>query len=181
MFKNEEKCFKELLKENEFTIAGFSLGAILAFEYVLANPNKRIDTLQLFSPAFFQNHKKSFIRTQLLYFKKDKETYKKNFFKNVFYPKPIPEFWKKEFENLNGDIQELEKLLNFKWNVEDLQKIINRNIQIEVFLGMVVVIPLMMMLVAIPFVQSLPRNFLHTVPPLETIYQRQFQQLVLSG
>ncbi len=135
MFRNEEKCFKEFLKESEFTVAGFSLGAILAFEYVLANPNKRIDTLQLFSPAFFQNHKKSFIRTQLLYFKKDREAYKKNFLKNVFYPKPIPEFWKKEFENLNGNIQELEKLLNFKWNVEDLQKIINRNIQIEVFLG----------------------------------------------
>ena len=67
--------------------------------------------------------------------KKDKEAYKKNFLKNVFYPKPIPEFWIKEFENLDDDIQELEKLLNFKWNVEDLQKIINRNIQIEVFLG----------------------------------------------
>jgi len=49
MFKNEKKCFKEFLKDSQFTVSGFSLGAILAFEYVLANPNKRIDILQLFS------------------------------------------------------------------------------------------------------------------------------------
>ena len=86
--KGEEKFFKEELVENDFSVAGFSYGAQKAFEYAY-NSTERIDRLILLSPAFFQNHKKSFIRTQLRYYKADEILYTEQFLKNVTYPSNI--------------------------------------------------------------------------------------------
>ena len=58
-FENESEIFDEYLEINDFTVSGFSYGAIKAFEEVLAS-NKRVDKLQLFSPAFFQSFDKKF-------------------------------------------------------------------------------------------------------------------------
>ena len=68
-FFEESELFEEYLIKNDFTFYGFSYGAIKAFEEAL-NSQKRVDTLQLFSPAFFQNYDDKFKRTQLMYFKK---------------------------------------------------------------------------------------------------------------
>lgn len=58
--KNEKKIFGEYIKENDFTISGFSYGAIKAFEDVLKS-DERVDLLQLFSPAFFKRKVKNLL------------------------------------------------------------------------------------------------------------------------
>ena len=127
---NEEKFFKEQLIESEYAVVGFSYGAQKAFEYVY-NTTDRVDRLVLVSPAFFQNHKKSFIRTQLRYFKADKEVYTKQFLKNVVYPSSI---------NLmpylcDGTYEELESLLSYLWEKERVLELLDRGVTIEVFMG----------------------------------------------
>ena len=81
-FQNEKEIFKDYKQEGDFILGGFSYGAIKAFEYALSSKS-RIDKLQLFSPAFFQNRDEKFKKLQLIYFKKDPELYINNFFKNV--------------------------------------------------------------------------------------------------
>ncbi len=128
--KNEKDLFKNYILNSDFNVCGFSYGAIKAFEYVV-NSEKRVDTLQLFSPAFFQIQSTKFIRTQLMFFKKDANNYCQNFLKNVSYPTNL---------NMNdyfkmGSKEELEELLNYKWDEEKFQILINRGIKIEVYLG----------------------------------------------
>jgi len=86
--KNEEELFYDYLKnvkENPYVVAGFSYGAIKALEYT-ANSSERIDRLILISPAWFCNKSKAFVKTQLLYYKKDANAYIKAFLKNIAYP-----------------------------------------------------------------------------------------------
>lgn len=129
-FKNESKLFDEYLERNDFTISGFSYGAIKAFEKVI-NCETRIDKLQLLSPAFFQNKDEKFKKMQLMFFKKDEEQYIKNFLENVKSPfyKDVEKYFSK------GSIEELKELLNFIWNKEELKKLVSKGIKIEVFLG----------------------------------------------
>lgn len=131
-FKNEEELFSEYIIKNDFTISGFSYGAIKAFKEVL-NSNQRVDKLQLFSPAFFQTQDKKYIRLQLMFFKKDAKSYCENFLKNVVYPKELN--LEKYFEL--GTYEELEELLTFEWNEEDIKKVLNKGTKIEVYLGSV--------------------------------------------
>lgn len=129
-FFNESELFSEYLITNDFTISGFSYGAIKAFEEAL-NSKERVDRLQLFSPAFFQNFDEKFKRAQLLYFKKDEDTYIENFLKNVVYPKEIDisKYLKKE------TAKELEELLFYEWSENKLQKLVDKGTIIEVYLG----------------------------------------------
>ena len=129
-FANEAELFDEYLEKNDFTICGFSYGAIKAFEEVL-NSNTRVDKLQLFSPAFFQTFDEKFKRIQLMFFKKDANAYCENFLKNV--ASPINQDISKYFNQ--GTIEELELLLNYEWNKEKLQKLVDNGTKIEVFLG----------------------------------------------
>jgi len=128
--KGESSLFDNYIISSPYNITGFSYGAIEAFEYVL-NTTSRVDTLTLLSPAFFLNCNKKFIRTQLIYFKKDKDSYIKNFLQNSAYPKK---------ESLiqfldDGNIDELKKLLEYQWERKNLEKIIKRDIKIKVYLG----------------------------------------------
>ncbi|MGE4462536.1 MAG: pimelyl-ACP methyl ester esterase BioV [Arcobacter sp.] len=129
-FSNESELFDEYIIRNDFTISGFSYGAIKAFEEAL-NTQDRVDKLQLFSPAFFQNFDEKFKRTQLMYFKKDENTYVQTFLNNVIYPsnKDISKYFKL------GTAQELEELLTYVWNEEKLQKLVDKGVKIEVYLG----------------------------------------------
>ena len=68
---NDEQLFDPYLKNSKYCVSGFSYGAIKAFRGVLASKT-RIDTLQLFSPAFFQTRSDKFRRMQNMYFAKDK-------------------------------------------------------------------------------------------------------------
>ena len=127
---NEEKFFKEKLIESEYSVAGFSYGTQKAFEYVY-NSTKRVDRLVLISPAFFQNHKKSFIKTQLRYFKSDRESYTKQFLQNVAYPSSVdltPYL-------SDGTYEELESLLGYVWEKEKILELLARGVIIEVFMG----------------------------------------------
>lgn len=129
-FRDEKAIFEDFLSQSQFSVAGFSYGAILAFEYAL-NSDERIDTLQLFSPAFFQNRDEKFIRTQLLHFKKSEKLYIQNFQSNSFFPKEVPP----NFPVGDGDYSDLEKLLRFQWREEDLNSLLNKGTKIEIFLG----------------------------------------------
>ena len=128
--QNEKELFSEYIKENDFTVSGFSYGAIKAFEEVL-NSSNRVDTLQLFSPAFFQTQDKKFKRMQLMFFKKDAKAYCDNFLENIAYPKNIDT---SKYFNL-GNYKELEELLTYEWSEEKLQSLVDKGTKIEVFLG----------------------------------------------
>ena len=129
-FEDESELFENLLIKSNFCVAGFSYGAIKAFEEVYSSKN-RIDTLQLFSPAFFQDRDERFKRLQLMAFKKDKQNYLKNFYQNVLYPLEIDiSRYKKQ-----GTLEELKELLNYKWDKEKLDIITKRGTKIEVYLG----------------------------------------------
>ncbi len=126
----EEELFKEYIVDTKFSVVGFSYGAIKAFEYAYSSKS-RVDRLILLSPAFFQNHKKSFIRTQLKYFKIDKNSYIKNFLENVSYPSNID---LKKYLKV-GTIEELEALLSYIWSKDKLLELIERGVVVEVFIG----------------------------------------------
>ena len=129
-FENESELFKNLLIKSNFCIAGFSYGAIKAFEEVYSSKN-RVDTLQLFSPAFFQDRDEKFRRLQLMAFKKDKQNYLKNFYQNVLYPLKIDISRYKKQDTL----EELKELLDYKWDKEKLDIITKRGTKIEIYLG----------------------------------------------
>jgi len=128
--QNEEYFFKEYLLEGELTVSGFSYGAQKAFEYTYKS-EKRIDRLILLSPAFFQNQKKSFIRTQLRYFKADQEAYTQQFLKNVAFPSEI----NLEENVVHGSYAELDDLLSYVWDRDKILELQERGVTIEVFLG----------------------------------------------
>lgn len=129
-FENECELFNEYFIENDFTVAGFSYGAIKAFEYVL-NSKARVDRLQLFSPAFFQNKDEKFKKLQLMFFKKDEEAYIKTFLGNVKSPiyKDLEIYFKK------GTYEELKELLYYEWSKGKFEELLSRGVKIEVFLG----------------------------------------------
>ena len=129
-FSQERELFEEYLIKNDFTLCGFSFGAIKAFEEALST-NQRVDKIQLFSPAFFQNYDDKFKKKQLMYFKKDANLYSQSFLENVIFPKQID--ISKDFKL--GTIEELEELLYYEWKEEKLQKILDKGIKIEVYLG----------------------------------------------
>ncbi len=127
---NEKELFEDYIIDNDFTVSGFSYGAIKAFEFTL-NSKKRIDTLQLFSPAFFQVKDTKFKRMQLMFFKKDPKSYCDNFLENISYPSKIDT--KKFFDQ--GTEDELDELINYKWEEKKLDEVLSRGIKIEVYLG----------------------------------------------
>ena len=129
-FFEESELFKDYIIQNDFTVSGFSYGAVKAFEEVL-NSNNRVDKLQLFSPAFFQTQNEKFKRTQIMYFKKDANAYCQTFLSNVLSPLDldISKYFKL------GSIEELQELLYYEWSEEKLQKLIEKGVKIEVYLG----------------------------------------------
>lgn len=128
---NESSYFESYLEKSEYTVAGFSYGAIKAALHA-ATSTKRIDTLQLFSPAFFQTKKESFRRLQMNGYIKDPKLYIDTFIKNCFAPYPV-----KEIElDYNADGNQLRELLYFEWTSNLMNSIASKGIRIEVYLGM---------------------------------------------
>ena len=126
----EERLLSSYLVDSEFTVAGFSYGAQEAFEYVYAT-KERIDRLILLSPAFFQNHKKSFIKTQLRYYKAESRAYREAFLKNVVYPSSLDI----SSHLSEGTLEELTSLLTYVWEEEKFLELLARGVTIEVFIG----------------------------------------------
>ena len=130
--ENESELFKEYLIENDYTISGFSYGAIKAFKFAMASSamDIRIDLLQLFSPSFFNDKDEKYKRMQLIYFNKDSQKYCDNFLENSGFSKEQSE---KYFTM--GKYEELDELLNYKWDQSKLQMLIDNGTKIEVYLG----------------------------------------------
>ena len=130
--KNDSSYFKEYLNSTEYTVAGFSYGAIKAFEeaYTLVMSGKRVERLQLLSPAFFQTKSEKFKRMQLMGYKRSSTAYLSAFIASCFAP-----YEKESLEHCEQSADELEELLNYKWNREKLHELENRGVKIEVYLG----------------------------------------------
>jgi len=128
--QNEQELFNENIIKSDFCISGFSYGAIKAVEYAL-NSDERIDKLQLFSPAFFNNKDDKYKRMQLMFFTKDKTSYINNFLQNVAYPKELD----LSLYLHEGTFDELKELLYYEWKRDAIQSLINKGIFIEVYLG----------------------------------------------
>ncbi|PIF04811.1 MAG: hypothetical protein CSA86_00700 [Arcobacter sp.] len=126
---NEQELFTDYQEISDFIVSGFSYGAIKALEYVL-NTDTRVDKLQLFSPAYFNDKDKKYKRMQLIYFKKDPLSYCDTFLKNSGFSQGI----KSSYFHL-GKYEELNELLHYKWSEEKLQKLVDKNIILEVYLG----------------------------------------------
>lgn len=127
--QNESELFKEYLILNDFCICGFSYGATRAFEYVY-NSKQRIDRLQLFSPAFFQNKNDKFKRMQMMFFAKDANQYANNFLINCGFDHKLAQ----KYFSL-GKSEELQSLLDYVWDNKKLQELVDRGTKIEVYLG----------------------------------------------
>ena len=131
--QNDIELFKEYIKEGDFNISGFSYGAIKAMQYTLSEVknNKRVQLLQLFSPAFFQDQNKKYKRLQLMFYKKDEVEYRNNFIQNIAKPSNI---------NLDkylttGTYEQLDILLNYKWCKEEFELLIKAGVKLEIYLG----------------------------------------------
>ena len=130
--KNDSHFFKEYIKNSDYTVCGFSYGAIKSLEYVKAElkSGKRVDTLQLFSPAFFQTKQKSFKRVQLMAYKKNAKEYLKSFIGTCFAP-----YSQQTIEHSKNELSELEELLNYEWVPADFLELREKGVIIEVYLG----------------------------------------------
>ncbi|WP_200764084.1 pimelyl-ACP methyl ester esterase BioV [Nitrosophilus alvini] len=131
--KNEKKLFEDILDNSEFSVAGFSYGAIKAAEYVYKelNEGKRVDRVLLVSPAFFQSFDEKFKRVQLISFSKNPESYIENFLKNCSYPSSVS----LEKYRSSCNKEDLKELLYYCWDRKKLDSIVKRGVNIEVFLG----------------------------------------------
>lgn len=126
-FKNEKELFNEFLNESNFCVAGFSYGAQKAIKYALQTDD-RIDLIQLFSPAFFDDKSDSFKKAQLFSYSKDSIRYMQSFYQKISRGLDLSKFF--------GDHskEELKELLEFRWE-EPLKEVLLKDIEIEVFLG----------------------------------------------
>jgi len=130
--QNESYLFEEYIKQSDYTVCGFSYGAIKALSYVekQIKDGNRVDTLQLLSPAFFQSKDSKFKRLQLIAYRKNEEVYLNQFLNSCFYP-----YEKKIVERSTTVIDELEELLEYEWNLDTLRTLNSKGINIEVYLG----------------------------------------------
>lgn len=128
--RRDERFFESFIKTGDYTVAGFSYGAIKAALFA-AEAKERIDTLQLFSPAFFQTKKESFRRLQMGGYLKDPDAYIRLFLENCFTPCPH-----QPTEQGDHSAKMLDELLYFVWTGELMEAIRAKGIRIEVFLGL---------------------------------------------
>ena len=125
----ESSLFDEYIIKDDLTVSGFSYGAIKAIEYALST-DTRVDRIQLFSPAFFNDKDTKYKRMQLMFFKKNAEEYSNNFLKNCGFSQDVA----KQYFYV-GKSEELEELLYYVWDEDKLQQLKHRGIEIEVYLG----------------------------------------------
>ena len=130
--KNEKHFFDPYINESDYTVCGFSYGAIKAFEYTqkALREGKRVDRLQLLSPAFFESKDEKFKRLQLMAYRKNEEEYLRQFINACFLP-----YERRDIEHSVTVLEELEELLMYKWDLRALKELRERGIVIEVYLG----------------------------------------------
>ncbi|MDR3347563.1 MAG: pimelyl-ACP methyl ester esterase BioV [Helicobacteraceae bacterium] len=124
-FKDESGLFGEFLPECDFCVAGFSLGAIRAFEFVVSAA-ERIDRLILLSPAFFENKDDRFRRLQTMAFARDRSAYMERFYALCGGVDP-------RWRDPDPPLDDLRLLLNFAWDKAALKNI--GRIGVDVIIG----------------------------------------------
>lgn len=130
--KNEEDFFDAYRDDSAYCVSGFSYGAIKAFEYVQKQmqDGKRVDRLQLFSPAFFQTKPEKFKQLQVRAYKKSTEKYLAQFMAGCFSPYEM-----QTVQNTPTQEEELSELLSYKWVMSSLKVLQSKGVSIEVYLG----------------------------------------------
>jgi len=130
--QNEQHFFSDYIDESEYSVCGFSYGSLHALRYVLdiLKNSKRVDTLQLFSPIFFQTKSQKFKKLQLMAFKKDDRVYIKQFSGACFAP-----YAPRELEFNENTLEDLEELLAYVWSDADFKLLEKSGVKVEVYLG----------------------------------------------
>ena len=130
--QNDAHFFREFMQESDLCVCGFSYGAIKAFEYTqqLLKEGKRVDTLQLFSPAFFQSKDVKFKRLQTMSFKRSADAYIEQFIASCFLPYDVG-----DVTLAQGSLEELNELLHYEWDKNALKELASTDVVIEVYLG----------------------------------------------
>ncbi len=133
-FANEWILFKEYLDRREYMVAGFSYGAQKALQYALQLNEKRerIQKLQLLSPAYFDHLPRPIKQKEIVSFAKNPKAYMRFFYKKVLYPATFDDI---EPFTKEPTLAELKELLFFEWRGEELQKLQEAGVQIEIYLG----------------------------------------------
>lgn len=128
----EQEYFKDYIDSSDFCVCGFSYGAIKALKQTLVELKnaKRVDRLQLFSPAFFQTKDDKFKKKQLMGYRKNTHTYLEQFLKSCFLPHQ-----QKDVTLSHSSTEELQELLEYRWCKKELEHIKNSGVAIEVYLG----------------------------------------------
>jgi pimeloyl-ACP methyl ester carboxylesterase len=127
--EGESPLFDAWLDRSAYSISGFSYGAVEAFEYAAAS-SLRIDTLQLFAPAFFQTKPERYRTIQRKAFAADPKGYRQQFLLNAAHPHSLPPLTTRD-----GRQEELDTLLDYVWEPERLEALSARGTRIEVYLG----------------------------------------------
>ncbi|MFA7070489.1 MAG: pimelyl-ACP methyl ester esterase BioV [Sulfurimonas sp.] len=130
--QDEQGFFADFIDESDFCICGFSYGAIKAFEFTLKNlkDGKRVDKLQLFSPAFFHGADERFVKLQLLGYKKGSSSYIEQFITNSFLP-----YKKSDIVLGYSDEEQLRELLEYRWSEDELKFLLRSGVVLEVYIG----------------------------------------------
>jgi pimeloyl-ACP methyl ester carboxylesterase len=127
--RNESGFFAPWLKEGAYGVAGFSYGAIKAVRHALES-GTRIDTLQLFSPAYFCDKSEGFKRLQLKGYRRDGAAYRSRFIESCFAPYGV-----QDVDVADDGEAALEELLTYDWPESALRTLRDRGMRIEVYLG----------------------------------------------
>ena len=130
--QGDDIYLKEYIEPSDYSVCGFSYGAVIALKYTMnqLKNRKRVDRLQLFSPAFFQTKDEKFKKLQLLGYRKNQELYLKEFVKSCFLP-----YKERSISNAQSSIDELDELLHFIWDKEEFYRLKDSGVKIEVYLG----------------------------------------------
>ncbi|AFI04389.1 pimelyl-ACP methyl ester esterase BioV [Helicobacter cetorum] len=135
-FKDESVLFEEWLLKGAYDVAGFSMGAQLAFEYAFNEvlEKRRINSLLLFSPCMLNHKSESFKRLQLSAFKKNQKAYMDNFYQIAGFNEKL----EKTCPNIKQEssLKELEFLLHYAFDNDKIKFLLNKGVRIEVFVGL---------------------------------------------
>jgi len=130
--KNEQYLFEDLINQSEYCVCGFSYGSMKAYKHVkeLLESGKRVDTLQLLSPVFFQTKSDRFKRVQIMAHKANNKEYMKQFLESCFDP-----YLQKPLEFEKNTTEDLRELLNHEWILKEFIDVVNKGVKLEVYLG----------------------------------------------
>ena len=124
----EELLFKDYYEDDGENACGFSYGAQKAFLYTKSNPH--IKRLTLLSPAFYMQKTEEFKEIQIAAFVQNPDLYRlKLLKKSGLNPEETAKY------GADATAPELRELLYFEWEAEDIKAMLERRVQIEVYIG----------------------------------------------